>query len=82
MDAIRRRRCWQCSSSSGGPERAYVMCNFRIGTLGAPPITMPNWAWDAINAASREVHSTMAQECDGFYLREEWRDEALSKQEE
>lgn len=68
------KNCIQCVNSSGGPPRAMVMCRFRIGLPGQWPVALPDWLWDAIREAqageASVVHSSVAQECDAFQMRQ------------
>lgn len=73
------RFCYECSSSSGGPARAMVKCTFSMRHPGAMPLTMPDWAWNALAEAEAGndsmVHHSVAQECDAFSLRYEVREQ-------
>lgn len=74
---VEPRYCYECAHSSGGPARAMVKCKFTYRTPGAMPLTMPDWAWNALAEAEAGedsvVHNSVAQECDAFALRYELR---------
>lgn len=72
MAASKVKHCWLCSNSHGGTPRAIVTCHFRLGTPGAFPIVMPDWAWEAIRDANTEVHESAAQECEAYDPRSDF----------